>query len=142
MDRRKCDGVDIIHDLEETPYPLPDNCCTQILCSHVMEHLNPKYTVDIMDEFWRVMKHGGVLWISMPYANSRGFWQDPTHIHAWNEITPTYFDPTHPMFKVYQPKPWQIVSNQWQSSGNIEIRMKAIKEISNAHTNGNRPKKK
>jgi SAM-dependent methyltransferase len=141
MDRRKCEGVDIVHDLEVIPYPLPDHVCTQILCSHVMEHLNPKLHVDIMDEFWRIMKPGGMLWLSMPYPNSRGHWQDPTHIKPWNEVTPTYFDPTQPMFQVYQPRPWQIVSNQWQSSGNIEIRMKAIKEVPSASQNGSRSKK-
>lgn len=56
MDKRKVNGVDIVHDLERFPYPLPDNCCTQILCSHVMEHLNPQCAVTVMDEFWRIMK--------------------------------------------------------------------------------------
>jgi len=142
MDKRKVNGVDIVHDLERFPYPLPDNCCTQILCSHVMEHLNPQCAVTVMDEFWRIMKPGGLLWLSMPYPGSRGHWQDPTHIKPWNEVTPTYFDPTQPMFQVYQPKPWTIVTNQWQSTGNIEIRMRAIKDTSHAHKNGSSPKKK
>jgi len=139
LDRRKLPGVDIVHDLERLPLPLPENCCTQILCSHVMEHLNPSLHVDIMDEFWRIMKPGGMLWLSMPYPGSRGHWQDPTHIKPWSEVTPTYFDPAHPMYQVYCPHPWHIVNNVWQSTGNIEIRMTAIKETSHAHKNGSAP---
>ena len=103
--------VDIVHDLEQLPYPLPDKCCVTILASHIMEHLDPRRFIDIMDELWRVMKPDGQLLISTPYAGTPGFWQDPTHIHGYNEATWTYFDPELPLYQVYRPKPWRIERN-------------------------------
>lgn len=33
--------VDIVWDLERTPWPLPDECALMVTASHVLEHLNP-----------------------------------------------------------------------------------------------------
>ena len=41
MDIRPEPGVDIVHNLEQFPYPLPDDSCSIILASHVLEHMNP-----------------------------------------------------------------------------------------------------
>jgi len=95
--------------------------CDIVLMSHLMEHLNPKYVVDILNEIWRITKVGGQLWLSMPYPLSHGFYQDPTHIKTWNETTPTYFDPQHYLYNIYKPKPWKVVQNSFFSYGNIEI---------------------
>lgn len=121
MDRRKRPGVDVVHDVEDLPWPFKDETFNTVAMSHLMEHLNPKYTVEIMNEIWRITKPGGHLMIAMPYAGSFGFWQDPTHIHAWNEATPTYFDPNCALYDVYKPLPWQIKDNIWRSDGNIEV---------------------
>jgi SAM-dependent methyltransferase len=131
MDIQDIPGVDIIHDCEVTPYPIPNDVCNMVLLSHLVEHMCPKNVVKVMNEIWRITKVGGQLVISMPYAGSRGFWQDPTHCHAWNEGTVVYFDPHPPktvlnedpniFFQTYNPKPWKIVRNSWFETGNIEI---------------------
>ena len=121
IDKRRVDGVDIVHDLEQVPYPLPNECCVTILASHIMEHLDPRRFIDIMDELWRLMKPHGQLLISTPYAGTPGFWQDPTHIHGYNEATWTYFDPSQPLYQVYRPKPWKVERNAWHASGNMEV---------------------
>lgn len=41
MDIRQEPGVDIVHNLEQFPYPLPDNSCSMVLASHVLEHMTP-----------------------------------------------------------------------------------------------------
>jgi len=128
MDRRKLDGVDVVHDIEVLPWPFPDSLFDRIILSHVMEHLNPKLHVDLMNEMWRVMKPNGQLLLAMPYPGSFGHWQDPTHIKPWNEATPQYFDPDKPLYQIYQPKPWKIVDVAIHHSGNIEIRMEKRNE--------------
>ena len=132
MDRRKVDGIDVVHDLEDLPYPFPAELFNRVILSHVMEHLNPKYHVEIVDELWRILKVGGILCLAMPYAGSAGHWQDPTHIKPWNEVTPCYFDPRHTsmLYDVYRPKPWHVTANAYQMSGNLEIVMEKI----SAHT--------
>jgi SAM-dependent methyltransferase len=113
--------VDVVHDVERFPWPLPDAHFTRILCSHLVEHLDPRLTVRFMDECWRVCEPGGWLFVITPYAGSFGFWQDPTHTKAWNEATPAYFDPAHELYRLYTPSPWTIIKNAWHSNGNLEV---------------------
>lgn len=130
MDKRELEGVDIVHDLETFPYPLPDECCLTIVGSHIVEHLKPWLMIDFMDELWRVMKPEGQLAMSMPYPGSRGYWQDPTHINGSNEVTFQYFDPEYPLYGIYRPRPWRLMKGfpVWQVTGNLEILMSKIKE--------------
>lgn len=132
MDKRKLKGVDIIHDLEKFPYPLPDECCLTIVGSHIYEHIKPWLSIDFINELWRIMKPNGQLALSMPYGWSFGYIQDPTHCNPSNEATWQYFDPDYPLYQIYKPKPWKIAKGfpAWQANGNIEIVMtkKAVNE--------------
>ena len=123
MDKRALPGVDLVHDLEVFPYPLPDECAHIILASHILEHIKPWLQLEVMDELWRIMKPDGQLCIALPYAGSPGYYQDPTHCCPWNEATPEYYDPDCMLYHVYQPKPWKIIQNDWVMTGNMEIRL-------------------
>ena len=72
MDRRKVKGVDIVHDVQRFPWPIPASSCLQILMSHLWEHIEPKYRIRLMDELWRIIRPDGQLLISTPYATSFG----------------------------------------------------------------------
>lgn len=128
LDKRKLPGVDIVWDLEIYPYPLPDECCLTITGSHIIEHIKPWLTIDFFNELWRIMKVGGRLALSTPYAGSYGFWQDPSHTKGFNEASFQYFDPVYPLYQIYKPKPWQILKGfpVWQCNGNLEIVMEKI----------------
>jgi hypothetical protein len=126
IDNRPSKGVDIVWDLEKVPYPIPSNCAGLSVASHIVEHLKPWLMVDIMNEWWRIMKVGGQMLIATPYAGSPMFYQDPTHIKGWNEATIEYFDPFAPMSKgslypVYKPLPWKIEKNTWDLTGTLEV---------------------
>jgi len=125
MDRRKVKGVDIIHDAEDLPWPLPSESCAVVLMSHLIEHIVPGKTIDVMDECWRLLEPGGLLMMTTPYATSFGYFMDPTHCNPWNEATPTYFDPENPsgLYNIYKPKPWKIVKHFWSQVGNMELVM-------------------
>lgn len=129
LDKRDVAGVDIVHDAEVFPYPLPDESCSIILMSHLIEHIKPWLTVDLFNELWRLMKPGGQIWIGTPYAGSFGFWQDPTHCNGCNEATWTYFDPDYPLYQIYRPKPWKIQKNAWFETGNMEVIMEKRLEV-------------
>lgn len=133
LDNRKLPGVDIVQNLEKFPWPLPDECASLAIASHLVEHINPHGGVFIrfMDEVWRVLKYGGQFMISTPYAGSSGYWQDPTHCNGCNEITWAYFDPIEVngvLYKIYKPKPWKITFSSWSQNGNMEIVLKKRKE--------------
>ena len=126
MDKRKLSGVDIVHDLEKFPYPLPDSCCLTIMGSHIIEHLDPKLTIRFFDELWRIIKPNGQLLLSTPYGGSPGYWQDPTHCNGFTQVTFQYFDPDYPLYQIYTPKPWRIEKGfpQYVMIGNLEIIMR------------------
>lgn len=129
MDKRGVPGVDIIHDLEEFPYPLDDNSCHSIMASHIVEHIKPWLTIELFDELWRIMQPDGQLFIATPYAGSLGYWQDPTHCNGFVVATFQYFDPKYPLYKIYKPKPWEVEKGfpVWQVTGNMECVMRAKK---------------
>jgi SAM-dependent methyltransferase len=128
MDKRPLEGVDIVHDIEVFPWPLPDESCLTIVGSHIIEHIKPWLTIDLFNELWRVLKVGGQLALSTPYAGSTGYWQDPTHCNGFTPTTFLYFDPRHFLYNIYKPKPWLIDEGfpVYQLNGNLEIVMKKI----------------
>lgn len=128
IDARPCEGVDIVHDLQVFPWPLPDSVALRALCSHLWEHIEPKYRIRFMDEIWRVMKPEGQLLLSAPYWTSFGAFQDPTHYPCPNEATFTYFDSSQPLYEIYKPKPWKIIVNNYQYNGNLEVVLEARKD--------------
>ena len=136
LDIRELPGVDIVHDIEETPWPLPDNSCRLIQMSHLWEHIKPfgrvsgeePRTFAVMAEMWRVLAPGGQVWITLPYGWSHGFVQDPTHCNPANEHTWEYWDPSKPLYDVYKPKPWRIVKVESQQQGNMLAVMEPIEK--------------
>jgi predicted SAM-dependent methyltransferase len=128
MDKRKVDGVDIVHDAEVFPWPLRDGDCAMVAMSHLIEHIKPWKQIELMDEVWRVLVAGGVLAIVTPHAKSHGYMQDPTHCSPWNETTPQYFDPNFPLYQVYRPKPYKIERLFYRMTENIEVAFRKIEE--------------
>lgn len=128
MDKRALSNVDIVHDLQEFPYPVDDDSCFQVLMSHVYEHIEPKYRIDLINEIWRIMKPDGQLLLSAPYAGSIGANQDPTHYPCPNQATFQYFDPDYPLYYVYKPKPWKLVRNDYCLQANLEVILEPRKE--------------
>jgi len=128
MDYRKLKGVDIVQDIEKTPWPLPDESVVLAVASHVVEHIDPHAGVFMrfMDEVWRVLKPDGEFAITTPYAGSIGYFQDPTHCNPCNENTFRYFDPLDvptggQLYGIYKPKPWRIKLNAFSQSGNLDV---------------------
>lgn len=123
-------GVDIVWNLEKTPWPLPDESVTQAIASHVLEHINPHggVFINVMNEVWRVLKPHAQFAFVVPHASSHGYAQDPTHCNMINETTMHYFDPDPEwktvgpqLYNFYQPKPWKIERQYFNPEGNLEV---------------------
>lgn len=136
MDKRELPGVDIVHDWNEYPWPLPDGICTTVLASHVVEHVNPADGGFLrwMDELWRICQVEGEVAISTPHGYSMGYLQDPTHCNPCCEATWGYFTPAHPFWTIYRPKPWRIKMLTWDPTRNIEVVLVKQKEEDDAQS--------
>ncbi len=128
MDKRGLPGVDIIHDCEIFPWPLEDEACLMILSSHAVEHIDPSKIVEFFDECWRVLKEGAGMIVVTPYAGSHRWFMDFTHKGHFNEVTFQYLDPRYPLYGVYAPKPWSIEEMAFSPVGDINCRLKKMKD--------------
>lgn len=60
-----------------------------ITAEHVLEHVPD--LVNAMRNCLELLYDGGVLRVAVPYDLSYGAWQDPTHVHAFNERSWVYY---------------------------------------------------
>lgn len=135
IDSVKYPGVDLVWDLEKIPYPLTPECSSDAIASHIVEHIEPHggIFIQVMNEWWRLMKVNGILEILTPYAGSQNYYMDPTHCNPCNELTWMYFDPHDKnsggfFWKIYRPKPWKIAELSWKETGNIRVVLRKRKE--------------
>jgi SAM-dependent methyltransferase len=75
FDPKTC--ADVLHDLEQFPWPFPDNSFDRVVCSHILEHLhNPRKA---LFEIHRMSRPGAVIEIATPHYSSPDSWGDITH---------------------------------------------------------------
>lgn len=91
IDRVQLPGVDIVHDLNEFPYPFEDNTFDEIYAIHIIEHLD--CILSVMEEIHRIAKPGGRVVITTPHYTDAISWQDPTHKWHLNSYSFSYFEP-------------------------------------------------
>lgn len=89
IDAIRLQGVDLVHNLEITPYPLPDNCADVIYLNHVLEHFTDP--LPIMEEVWRLARPKGTVKIRTPHYSGIYAWKDPTHRRAFTSQSFYYF---------------------------------------------------
>jgi SAM-dependent methyltransferase len=89
MDHDPDCGADVIHDLDETPWPFDDGTFDEVHAYEVLEHLGQqgdwRAFFRHFGEIWRVLKPGGKLLATVPDWRSEWAWGDPSHTRI---ITP------------------------------------------------------
>ncbi len=95
MDNVALDGVDVIHDLLDFPYPFDSEYADEIILSHVLEHFEFTDIVAILKESHRILKPNGNVTISVPHAFSVAYFTDPTHKTSFTFETLYYFSEQH-----------------------------------------------
>lgn len=87
VDREAACAPDQVVDLEQIPWPWPDDVAEEVVMSHVLEHLgrDVKTYFAIMRELWRICRPGALVRIVVPHPRHDSFLNDPTHVRP---ITP------------------------------------------------------
>ena len=82
LDHEPCHKPDVVHDLNN-PLPFDDDSADEIHIYECLEHLGTqgdyKFFFAQFSDFWRVLKHGGVLFGTVPLPASVWAWGDPSH---------------------------------------------------------------
>lgn len=82
VDRVKIDNhVDIVHDLNNTPYPFENDSVDEVHFYHVLEHLHDH--IKKLEEIYRILKPGGILHMRVPHFSSMGAFTDITHVRPF-----------------------------------------------------------
>jgi SAM-dependent methyltransferase len=82
---------DVVHDLNATPYPFPDDSFDEIHAYDVLEHLGSqgdwRAWFAQMSELWRILKPDGLLIGTVPAFDSPWAWGDPGHTRVITQGT-------------------------------------------------------
>jgi len=75
---------DQLADLEEFPWPFETESATEVVLSHVLEHLGETTEVyfKIIQELYRICANGALVTVTVPHPRHDEFLMDPTHVRA------------------------------------------------------------
>jgi SAM-dependent methyltransferase len=77
-------AADIVHDLDEFPYPIEDSTFDQILLQDVIEHV--REPIRVFEELHRIARPGARIQLRTPHFSSVLAYGDPTHRHYFSTV--------------------------------------------------------
>ncbi len=89
IDRVRTAATDVVHDLDEYPWPFEDDSFDVIVGAHVIEHVRdlPAFFA----ELHRIARRGAEIRLATPHYTSPDAHADPTHRHALSYRTFEFF---------------------------------------------------
>lgn len=103
--------IDVAHDLNLLPWPWEDASFDKIVAISVFEHLEIDL-VQTLNECWRLLDVGGILYIKLPHWQHDNAYVDPTHRWRYSLHSLKVFDPDTQFgrrYGFYTPHKWRIV---------------------------------
>ena len=97
IDQFPMEGVDVVMDVRKERLPYDDGSVDEIYASHFLEHLTALERVHLLNEAYRVLKHGGTMTVITPHWASNRAYGDFTH--QW--------PPVSEFFYFYLSKAWR-----------------------------------
>jgi ubiquinone/menaquinone biosynthesis C-methylase UbiE len=108
IDANPRSDADVIHDLDQRPWPFPDSSFERVRAQDVLEHVADFFGV--MEEIFRVSRHDALIEVRMPFMSSLNFATDPTHRRAGTAGTFDYFNPEKALGRYrYSPARFDLV---------------------------------
>jgi len=100
VDLLKLPGVDVVHDLDNYPWPFANNGFDLVYAHSVVEHITD--IVSLFDEIARILKVNGRLVLAVPYFRSVDAFTDLTHKHFFTSNSLDYFLNTKSSLSAYE----------------------------------------
>jgi SAM-dependent methyltransferase len=89
VDYNERTNADVLHNLDVFPYPFADSSFDELRAVHVIEHLSD--VLKAMEEFHRLVRAGGTVYIATPHYTDFSSFCDPTHRWHLNSFSLRYF---------------------------------------------------
>jgi SAM-dependent methyltransferase len=77
-------AADVVHNLDERPFPFDDNSFDQVLLQDVIEHVEEP--IAVMEELHRICRPNARIQLRTPHFSSVLAYGDPTHKHYFSRI--------------------------------------------------------
>jgi SAM-dependent methyltransferase len=90
MDIVAIDGVDIVHNIDNKPWPFKDNTFDEVIMDDILEHSTDILVV--LSELYRISRPNALIRISVPHFSSDNMYSDPTHRVFFSSRSFNYFD--------------------------------------------------
>ena len=91
--------ADVICDLNWFPYPFADGAFDRLRAVHLIEHVSD--VIRSVEEFHRLVRPGGTIYIVTPHYTDFSSFCDPTHRWHLNSFSFRYFGEDHAGFGYY-----------------------------------------
>jgi SAM-dependent methyltransferase len=91
LDMNPSTAADVLCHLDHGGLPFRDNSFDQLRAEHIIEHVAD--IIATMEEFHRVTKPGGTIFIATPHYTDFSSFRDPTHRWHLNTYSFLYFYP-------------------------------------------------
>jgi len=101
IDRNPRSRADVLCNLDRFPYPFADGSFDAIRAIHVVEHLSD--VIGAMEEFHRLVRPGGRIFIVTPHYTDFSSFCDPTHRWHLNSFSFRFFGEDHGGYGYYSP---------------------------------------
>jgi SAM-dependent methyltransferase len=85
LDIRPAPHVDVVHDLNQYPYPFEDDVFDHVEMSHIIEHIQRPLL--LMNEVHRIARDGASIRVITPHYSSQLSYGDLEHVHHLGYIS-------------------------------------------------------
>jgi len=99
IDRNAASRADVLAELDRFPYPFRDSSFDALQAVHVIEHVSD--VIRTMEEFHRLVRAGGEVFIVTPHYTDFSSFCDPTHRWHLNSFSLRYFGPDNAGYGYY-----------------------------------------
>src|SRR3984957_4863958 len=108
IDRNPASRADVICELDQFPYPFRDSSFDALQAVHVIEHVGD--VMKTMEEFHRLVRPGGEVFIVTPHYTDFSSFCDPTHRWHLNSFSLRYFGEDNAGYGYYSKVRFEEIS--------------------------------